>query len=148
MTVTPVPASPLTMDQLMGAAPRNAGRSEACRFTEPMGGTLRISRDRIWPYATTTDRSAPRAVISSTKPSERADSGSRILKLWSSASSLTADARSSLPLPAGRSGWVTTPTISCPSSPSARREGTAKAGVPQKRILTPSPPPAGFSSTS
>ena len=57
--------------------------------------------------------------------------------------------RLKLPAPPRRTiRLVTTPTMSWPSSASSRRDGIANSGVPQKRIFTPSLPPAGSSSTS
>src|SRR5688572_21414245 len=77
------------------------------------------------------------ARICARKASPRGRSGSSTTGTPASvATSLTADGRGFRPRPAGRSGCVTTPTISCPSSSSARRLGAAKSGVPQKRIFT------------
>src|SRR5690606_4666879 len=59
------------------------------------------------------------------------------------ATSRTGEGAMRRPRPAGRSGCVTTPTMSKPSSESARSEGTANSGVPQKRILTGASSPAG-----
>ncbi len=68
------------------------------------------------------------------------------------ATSFTGEGLRWRPRPAGRSGCVTTPTTSWPSSSRARNEDTAKSGVPQKRILTSVgallPPRPGASSTS
>src|ERR1700744_3570486 len=53
----------------------------------------------------------------------------------SSAATFTGDFWISRPRPAGRSGCVTTPSTRNAGSPaSATKEGTAKAGVPQKTI--------------
>ncbi len=52
----------------------------------------------------------------------------------SAASSLTGEARSSRPRPAGRSGCVSTPTTRCRDCNSARSAGSAKCGVPANAI--------------
>ena len=91
---------------------------------------------RICPKAAVTTTSGARAFICSTP------SGLRMRSNWntgmprSSANCLTGQAVSFLPLPAGRSGCVTTPTMSYrPSSASALSEGTAKSGVPMNTRL-------------
>src|SRR6188768_1532576 len=52
----------------------------------------------------------------------------------SAASSLTGDARSCCPRPAGRSGCVSTPTTWCRDLSSACSAGSANCGVPAKAI--------------
>ena len=49
--VTPVFVSPFTMAQLMGAAPRYFGSSEACRLIQPSLGIGRSRAGMICPYA-------------------------------------------------------------------------------------------------
>ena len=42
MMVTPLSASPAMMARLIGAAPRQRGKSEACTLKQPSRGTSRI----------------------------------------------------------------------------------------------------------
>ena len=49
MTVTPVTVWPRATAQLTGAAPRSAGRREACTFSDPRRGASRSSRVRMCP---------------------------------------------------------------------------------------------------
>ena len=58
--VMPVSCSPLAIAQIMGAAPRYAGKSEGCRLIEPRRGMASRGRGRI-EKATTTKRSGVRA---------------------------------------------------------------------------------------
>ena len=49
ITVTPVSSSPRQMAQLMGAAPRYLGKSEACRLIPPSRAVASVAADRICP---------------------------------------------------------------------------------------------------
>src|SRR5438270_5768693 len=139
---TPVSLSPARMARSTGAAPRQRGRSEKCRFT--MG-----SRSRTWgrmrrPKATTTPSSAPASRTSSTRSLTARPSS------WAAA--FTGVGSRSAPRARRRSGWVTTRTISWPASTSARSGDTAASGLPKKarRARRPAsrlsrrPAPAGF----
>src|SRR5688500_7366433 len=55
-------------------------------------------------------------------------------KCASCASSLTGEARSRCPRPAGRSGCVSTPTTRCADDSNVRSAGSANCGVPAKAI--------------
>ena len=66
--VTPVVVSPFITAQLMGAAPRYLGRSEACRLNVPNGGICHTTWGSIL-KAMTMKRSACSARSSATKSS-------------------------------------------------------------------------------
>ena len=74
-------------------------------------------------------------------------SGARTGIPASRAASFTGEGASFRPLPLGLSGWVTTPTISCPPSLSPWKEGREKAGVPQKRTFRRPPPPGSYATS-
>src|SRR5688500_1110030 len=135
MIVTPVSDCPARTAAWIGAAPRHCGSSEAWMLSVPRSGRSMTSRGRMWPYATTTDRSTSSARISSRNASPRGRSGWRTGSDSSRAIRLMGDATSDeRERPRGRSGCVTTPATSNPSPMSARRGGAANSGVPQKRI--------------
>ena len=57
----PVTVSPAMMACCTGAAPRQAGRSEKCRLTQPSLGTSSAAGGRRLPYATTGQQSGARS---------------------------------------------------------------------------------------
>ena len=75
MRHTPVSASPASIARSTGAAPRQRGSSEKCRFTKPCGSASSNETGSSWPNATTTPSAAPLARTSST--TSRAFSGVR-----------------------------------------------------------------------
>src|SRR3990172_3465666 len=75
MMVIPVVVSPRTSAQLIGAAPRYFGRSDAWTLMHPRRGMSRIDFGRMWPYATTTTRSGASAAMRATASGRRAFSG-------------------------------------------------------------------------
>ena len=126
MIPTPVLLSPCSRHHWIGPAPRQRGSREPWAFQQPRGGWASTSGGRIWPNATTTNTSAPRA------PSRAWSSGSRRIRSGvntgrpsSRARALTGLGHRSLPRPRRRSGWLTTPTSSCPAATRASRLGTA-----------------------
>jgi len=143
MIEIPVCDSPSRSAAWIGAAPRSAGRSDAWMLTVPSRGSSITERGRMCPYATTTERSGAISASISRNSSSRAVSGWKTGSPSSRAIRLTGDSCSARRRPAGLSGCVTTPQTSKPSPSSARSDGVAKSGVPQKRIritlLTSSP---------
>ena len=84
----------------------------------------------------TTKRSGAQLLISSTASSERTRAGCSGTMPWASANSLIAHGVSCRPRPAGRSGWVTTPTTSIPGMASKRRRaGRPMSPLPRKTVL-------------
>ena len=118
----------------MGAAPRYCGNNEPCTFKVPIGGNDQICSGNIL-NATTTCKSGCHCFNASKKSGDFNFSGCKIGKLWARANCLTALCCSCMPLPAGLSGAVTTPTTFIFACNNALKEATAKAGVPIKTIL-------------
>ena len=76
-----------------------------------MGGWFSTWGGRIWPKATTTERSAARAASSLWQSgSLRIRSGVNTGRSSSRARAFTGEAIRALPRPRRRSGWLTTPT--------------------------------------
>ena len=122
---TPVLSSPARMARSTGAAPRQRGRSEKCRFTI---GTCRSTSARMSvPKAKTT----PSSTFASRTSATRLETGSPS----SSAHCFTGVGASALPRPRRRSGAVTTSATSWPASCRARKKPTATSGVPRKASL-------------
>ena len=133
--VTPVLVSPLIIAQLMGAAPRYCGNREAWRLKVPWGGIFHTTSGSIR-KATTTCKSARKLLNCCKKVSSFNFSGWSTGSPWLTAYCLTALWESSVWWrPIGLSGIVTTATTLYPPSTSARKEATAKSGVPIKTIL-------------
>src|SRR5262245_29075171 len=103
-------------------------------FRQPSRGSVSAAAGRINPYATTTIRSGDQSSSALRPSGVRRVAGCAIGSARSAASSLTGEARSSRPRPAGRSGWVSTPTTWWRDSSSARSAGSAKCGVPANAI--------------
>ena len=107
--VTPVSVSPLMTAQLMGAAPRYCGSSEAWRLNVPRRGMAQITSGSIR-NAMTIPRSGRSACIAATNSGALSFSGCNTGSPSSSAASFTSLRWSFCPRPAGLSGVVTTPT--------------------------------------
>ena len=126
MIPTPVLASPSSRLHWIGPAPRQRGSREPWPFQQPRGGWSSTASGRIWPKATTTERSAARAASWSWQwRSRRIRSGVNTGTPSSRARAFTGEASSSLPRPRRRSGWLTTPTRVWPAATRASRLGTA-----------------------
>ena len=110
MIVTPVSASPAHRARCIGAAPRQRGSREPCTLIQPRRGISSTAFGRIKPYATTTITSASRSATSCWFSCGRKEAGWKTGSPCSSASTFTGLGISFLPRPAGRSGWVKTPT--------------------------------------
>ena len=145
--VAPVNSSPAHSARCTGAAPRQAGSSEKCRFTQPCGRD--VERGLRQQRAVGDHRAAVRRAASrsaSWKSGSRGCSGLSTGTPSSSASCATGEGTSLRPRPARASGRVTTPTSSCGLAASARSDGSATSGVPAKTtrieaaaVRTPSP---------
>src|ERR1043166_511659 len=135
MMLTPVSGSPRRIAQLIGAAPRSRGRSDACTLIIPRSGSASTAGLRMCPYATTTPRSGRtwRSAARKTSPAGRSGCSTGIR--WRSATCLTGGAISvERERPCGWSGWVTTATTRAPAASRASRLGTAKSGGPKKTM--------------
>src|ERR1043166_5585227 len=146
MMLTPVSGSPRRIAQLIGAAPRSRGRSDACTLIIPRSGSASTAGLRMCPYATTTPRSGRtwRSAARKTSPAGRSGCSTGIR--WRSATCLTGGAISvERERPCGWSGWGTTattrapaasraPGLGAPAASRASRLGTAKSGVPKKTM--------------
>src|SRR3954471_14434884 len=86
----------------------------------------------IWPYPTTTIRSALNDCSCSKLSGRRIRSGWNTGRPRSSAALFTGDSATCCPRLFGRSGWVNTAKTECPEETSASSEGTANSGVPRK----------------
>ena len=73
--VAPVMSSPCQMACGTGAAPRHAGSSEKCRFTQPCAGTSSAARGISAPYAVTGQQSGASARSRSRKAGSRGEAG-------------------------------------------------------------------------
>src|SRR5436305_11119516 len=131
---TPVRASPAATAAWMGEAPRQRGRSEAWRLTQPCRGRSSRARGKICPKATTTATSGLRAATSSRKAGSPTRSGCITGTPCPRAQRATGGSCGCWPRPARRAGWVTTRTGARPAPTSAARVGTANSGVPKKTI--------------
>ena len=107
--VTPVSRSPLMMAQLMGAAPRYCGSSEAWRLKVPRRGIDQMTSGSMR-KAMTMPRSGCSARIASMNSGARSFSGCSTGSPSSSAATLTSLWWTFWPRPAGLSGVVTTAT--------------------------------------
>ena len=136
MTVTPVIRSPASSAATTGAAPRYFGRSEKWQLTQPKRGRSRSGFFSIWPNATTTTTSGFHARILSIGSGSFTRSGLMIsLSPFSAAYFARAHGDMTLPRPVGRSGCVTTPTISNSLSRRSAWRHSADAGEePMKTI--------------
>src|SRR5215471_1181598 len=134
MIVTPVSGSPARMARSTGAAPRQRGSSDRCRFSRPSGAARSTGAGRSWPNAATTPASTPAARRSSV--TSRARFGVRTGRSSSPAAAWTGLGWVAAPRLRRRSGWVTTRATSWPASCTARSTGTAVAGVPKKATRT------------
>ena len=103
---------PRMIAQLIGAAPRSAGSSDAWTLNEPSGGRSSAARGRMRPYAATTETSGASRRAASRNVASPGRSGCSTGTPASSAHAFTGLALSARPRPAGRSGFVTTPAIS------------------------------------
>jgi hypothetical protein len=110
--VMPVTRSPRMIAHWMGAAPRYFGSSEAWMLIDPRTGASSTACGRIWPKATTTAASAPKARRRCGHSGSRTRAGCSTVRPASSAARLTGGGVSFCPRCAGRSGWVITATIS------------------------------------
>src|SRR5215469_8550860 len=128
--VAPVMSSPCAMAWATGAAPRQAGSSEKCRFTQPCRGISRADRGISAPYAVTGQQSGASARRRRWKPSSRGVAGLSVSRPTSAARSATGLGPTRRPRPAGASGRVMTAATSCRDLSSASSDGTAVAGVP------------------
>ncbi len=133
--VAPVTSSPAMMACCTGAAPRQAGRTEKCRFTHPRRGTARTSGRSRCPYATTGAASTASSRSRATNSSPRGTSVITGMPA-SSAAVRTGLGTSLRPRPAGASARVRTATTSWREPRSAWSDGTAGSGVPAKRRRT------------
>ena len=88
--VTPVSFSPLITAQLIGAAPRYLGSKEPCKLIVPKGGMFHTTSGNIL-KATTTCKSAFKALSSSTKVGAFKFLGCKTGKSCATANCLTAD---------------------------------------------------------
>ena len=134
--VAPVTSSPAMTARCTGAAPRHAGSSEKCRFTQPCTGTSSAARGTSAPYATTGQQSGAIAVRRSRKSGSRGVGGVSTSRPCSSATSLTGEGARVRPRPLRASGRVTTATTSWLEPRRARSEGTAVSGVPARTRRT------------
>ena len=105
ITWTPVTLSPAMIARWIGAAPRQRGRSEACRLKAPRRGASSTSTGRIWPKATTTAASRPSAAKAAISAESRIETG-----VWTgmprpSAKACTGEGVSTWPRPLGAGGW-------------------------------------------
>ena len=108
--VTPVSRSPLITAQLIGAAPRYWGKSDACRLKVPSGGMAHTTSGSIR-KATTICRSALSLRSSSMNASSLSRSGCSTGRPIDTAYFFTSLCCSTLPCrPIGLSGIVMTPT--------------------------------------
>ena len=100
ITIAPVSESPAMIARAIGAAPRQRGKSEACRLRQPKRGVSRIGFGSNRPYATTTATSTAWARNVSASPFRLC--GCRTGMLRRAAVSCTGERRSSIPRPAAR----------------------------------------------
>src|SRR5215471_8025998 len=135
-------SSPCAMAWATGAAPRQAGRSEKCRFTHPRRGTSSAACGISAPYAVTGQHTGASARSRRRKPSSRGVGGLSTSRPTSAARSATGLGPTRRPRPAAASGRVMTAATSCRDLSSASSEGTAVAGVPAntRRIAYPAFP--------
>ena len=92
MIDTPVSLSPRMMAHWIGAAPRSWGSNDAWTLKGPSGGRSSSACGKIRPYATTTNRSAPKAASAACVSVLRSFSGCSTRTPSASASRLTAGA--------------------------------------------------------
>jgi hypothetical protein len=130
--VAPVMSSPCQMACGTGAAPRQAGSSEKCRFTHPCGGISSAARGISAPYAVTGQQSGASARSRSWNAGSRGEAGFSTSMPASAAHRATALGPNCRPRPAAASGRVSTATTSCLDRSNSSREGTAVCGVPAK----------------
>ena len=121
------------MAQLIGAAPRYSGSSEACRLKVPRRGIAQTTSGSIL-KAMTIPRSGCNACKASRNAGSRNFSGCNTGTPSSRAAIFTSLSRRCRPRPAGLSGTVTAPTTLYPSATSRRSDGTANSGVPMKTM--------------
>src|SRR5262245_24140491 len=134
MTLFPVSASPARIAALIGAAPRQRGRSDACRLTAKRSPSSTC--DSFCPKAITTHASAlhPCSCLTTSAPFTDAGRISGTAGAWVAAQSEIGVGVSLPPRPAGRSGCDTIPTRSW-ARPRCLRVGRPKAPEPKKRTL-------------
>src|ERR1700691_4985126 len=128
--VAPVMSSPCRTACCTGAAPRQAGSSEKCKFTQPCRGTSSADCGSSAPYAVTGQQSGAISRNRSRNTGSRGRAGVSTSSPSDRASVATGDGSTRRPRPAGASGRVTTSATSCLDARSARNEVTATSGVP------------------
>src|SRR5450759_2069774 len=129
----PVTSSPASTACWTGAAPRHAGSSEKCRFSQPYWGTSSTTAGSRAPYATTGAHATLSSVKRDWKTGSRGESGVSTSSPAARARCLTGLGRTARPRPAGASGRVSTASTSCREASNASSAGRAVAGVPAKR---------------
>src|SRR5512144_1511618 len=134
--VAPVTSSPAMRARCTGAAPRQAGSSEKCRFTQPCAGRSSAAFGTSAPYATTGTQSGASCASRARNSGSDGRRGCSTSSPAASAQAATGDRDRCRPRPDGASGRVTTPTNSCPEAAIASSAGTATCGVPAKSNLT------------
>ena len=139
--MTPEYSHPSITAHCIGDAPLYSGSNDACTFTHPKRGISIILFGSSCPKATTTNISALYVLSFSINSSFLAFSGCSTSIPSFTASCLTGENTSSLLLPFGLSGCVTTAATSCPASTSALSVPTAKSGVPINITFTILHPP-------
>src|SRR3954451_10491373 len=130
--LAPVTSSPCRMACWTGAAPRQAGRMEKCRLTQPRGGISSAACGSRAPYAVTGQQSGPIARSGSRNSGARARAGVSTSRPAAAARWATGLGSTLRPRPAGASGRVTTAATSCREVSSASSAVTAVSGVPAK----------------
>ena len=121
------------MHAWIGAAPRQRGSSEACKFRHAIFGASSTAFGKICPYAITTITSGLSATISATASGARIRTGCSTGTPYCSASTLIFGAVSSSLRPTGLSGCVTSATTSISWIISNhRKHGSPISPVPMK----------------
>ena len=129
--------SPAAMAACTGAAPRQAGSSEKCRFTHPLAGTASRSSRSSAPKATTGQQSGCRSDSSAMNSAEFGRSGRSTGMSCSRARRATGDGLGLPCRPDAASGRVST-AITSWRGESIRlcSAGSAGSGVPAKTRRT------------
>src|SRR3954469_14539364 len=130
--LAPVTSSPCRMACWTGAAPRQAGRMEKCRLTQPRGGISSADCGSRAPYAGTGQQSGRIERSRSRNSGSRARAGVSTSRPAAAARWATGLASTLRPRAAGASGRVTTAATSCREVSSASSAVTAVSGVPAK----------------
>src|SRR6266851_122579 len=130
--VAPVTSSPCRMACWTGAAPRQAGRMEKCRLTQPWRGMSRADCGSRAPYAATGQQSGAILRSWSRKAGSRTLGGVSTSTPASRARRATGLGSTFRPRPVGASGRVRTAATSWRERSRASSTGTAVWGVPAK----------------